>query len=297
MALLAELPELVGFFSYSREDDEDSNGKLSALRGAIGSELAQHLGRSKRRDFQLWQDQAAIEAGDDWESEISKAIGQAAFFIPIVTPRAVASRHCKFEFESFLARESELGRDDLIFPILYVPVPALLDEAKWRNDPVLSIVGKRQHFDWRRFRHVAPETTVYGEAIESFCEQIVAKLREPWVSPEERRQLEAEAKKRAEDEERFRQETDARRQAEERVRLRKEAIAKKRAEEEARERQEAETKRRGEEEEQERVRKEALANRHLAPLTAAEERALKPGDSFKEGPDCPEMIVVPAGVS
>ncbi|MBV8103182.1 MAG: SUMF1/EgtB/PvdO family nonheme iron enzyme [Hyphomicrobiales bacterium] len=295
MALLAELPELVGFFSYSREDDEDSNGKLSALRGAIGSELAQHLGRSKRRDFQLWQDQAAIAAGDDWESEISKAIGQAAFFIPIVTPRAVASRHCKFEFESFLARESELGRDDLIFPILYVPVPALLDEAKWRNDPVLSIVGKRQHFDWRRFRHVAPETTVYGEAIESFCEQIVAKLREPWVSPEERRQLEAEAKKRAEDEERFRQETDARRQAEERVRLRKEAIAKKRAEEEARERQEAETKRRGEEEEQERVRKEALAKMHLAPLTAAEERALKPGDSFKEGPDCPEMIVVPAG--
>jgi formylglycine-generating enzyme required for sulfatase activity len=31
------------------------------------------------------------------------------------------------------------------------------------------------------------------------------------------------------------------------------------------------------------------------PLTAAQKRALKPGDSFKECNDCPEMIVVPAG--
>jgi TPR repeat protein len=30
-------------------------------------------------------------------------------------------------------------------------------------------------------------------------------------------------------------------------------------------------------------------------LSAAQERALRPGDSFKECGDCPEMIVVPAG--
>jgi formylglycine-generating enzyme required for sulfatase activity len=32
-----------------------------------------------------------------------------------------------------------------------------------------------------------------------------------------------------------------------------------------------------------------------APLSAAEERALKPKDSFKECAKCPEMVVVPAG--
>ncbi len=32
-----------------------------------------------------------------------------------------------------------------------------------------------------------------------------------------------------------------------------------------------------------------------SPLTAAQERALKPGDSFKECDHCPEMIVVPPG--
>ena len=30
-------------------------------------------------------------------------------------------------------------------------------------------------------------------------------------------------------------------------------------------------------------------------LTATQERALKPADTFKECPDCPEMVVVPAG--
>ena len=36
-------------------------------------------------------------------------------------------------------------------------------------------------------------------------------------------------------------------------------------------------------------------SRAAVPLTAAEERALKPGDGFKECDACPEMVVVPAG--
>jgi formylglycine-generating enzyme required for sulfatase activity len=39
----------------------------------------------------------------------------------------------------------------------------------------------------------------------------------------------------------------------------------------------------------------SLASRCAAPLSAAEERALKPKDSFKECDNCPEMVVVPAG--
>jgi formylglycine-generating enzyme required for sulfatase activity len=39
----------------------------------------------------------------------------------------------------------------------------------------------------------------------------------------------------------------------------------------------------------------SLASRCATPLLAAEERALKPKDSFKECSNCPEMMVVPAG--
>ena len=62
MSSLAELPELVGFFSYSREDDDAFKGMLSALRDGIQRELSAQLGRSKRA-FRLWQDQVAIAPG------------------------------------------------------------------------------------------------------------------------------------------------------------------------------------------------------------------------------------------
>jgi formylglycine-generating enzyme required for sulfatase activity len=39
----------------------------------------------------------------------------------------------------------------------------------------------------------------------------------------------------------------------------------------------------------------SFPSRCAAPLTAAQERRLKPKDSFKECADCPEMVVVPAG--
>jgi hypothetical protein len=72
MSSLADAPDLVGFFSYSREDDEDSGGKLSKLRERIQAELRGQLGRTKR-DFRLWQDKTAIAHGELWEDRIKSA--------------------------------------------------------------------------------------------------------------------------------------------------------------------------------------------------------------------------------
>src|SRR6516165_9072735 len=116
MACLADLPELVGFFSYSREDDEDSQGRLSALRTLIQGELRGQLGRTTKT-FRLWQDKEAIPSGTLWENEIKKAVGQSVFFIPIITPTVVRSPYCKIELDSFLAREATLGRSDLVLPV------------------------------------------------------------------------------------------------------------------------------------------------------------------------------------
>ena len=154
-------------------------------------------------DFRVWQDKAAIPLGTLWENQISDAINQSAFFVPIVTPRAMRSQHCTFEFESFLAREKELGRDDLVFPILYIPVPALEDEKLWRQDPVLKIVGTRQYLDWRDLRHLEHNSPEVRQKIERFCRNISSALRKPWVSLEERRrEAEAEARQRVEEEQR-----------------------------------------------------------------------------------------------
>jgi hypothetical protein len=108
LSSLADLPEIIGFFSYSRDDDNDSIGALSALRGRIQRELRGRLGRSKA-SFRLWQDTAAIPQGALWEDEIKTAVAQSVFFIPIITPTTVKSSHCKREFELFLAHEAELS--------------------------------------------------------------------------------------------------------------------------------------------------------------------------------------------
>jgi len=185
MPRLADLPQLVGFLSYSREDDEGSGGKLSRLRERIQEELRGQLGRV-RGDFRLWQDKAAIPHGKLWENEIKSAIAESVFFIPIITPTAVRSQHCRSEFELFLAREAELGRNDLVFPIHYIRVPALEDERQWRQDDVLNTIGRRQYIDWLKLRHLDVDSTEVGVTIERFCSNISRALLQPWSPPGDR---------------------------------------------------------------------------------------------------------------
>jgi TIR domain len=265
MSSLADGRDLVGFFSYSREDDEGSGGRLSKLRERIQEELRGQLGRTKR-DFRLWQDKVAIAHGELWEDTIKKGISESAFFIPIITPTAVKSRFCKFDFETFLAREKELGRSNLVFPILYIPVPALADDG-WRQDPLLEIIGSRQYEQWQNLRHLDPSSTEVALRVEKFCENICKALLQPWLSPQERQ--EAEARQRTEEERRREEklQEEARQKAEE-ERRRQEAEAKRRAKKEAETQARAEARRRTQEE-----RKRQQAETKLsAERKAAEER-------------------------
>ena len=180
---LTDLPELVGFFSYSREDDEDSHGALSALRDRIQRELRGQLGRT-RRQLRLWQDKEAIVPGQLWQNEIKVAIKEAVFFIPIITPTVVNSSYCRSEFEFFLDHERMLERSDLVFPILYIRVPELEQESRWRDHPVLSVIGQRQWVDWRQLRLLPVEDLAVRGAIEAFCSKIIETLTRPMPPPQ-----------------------------------------------------------------------------------------------------------------
>jgi hypothetical protein len=206
MASLTDTAELVGFFSYSRDDDEDSHGALSALRERIQRELRGQLGRTTK-NFRLWQDKESISFGKLWEAEIKVAVKQAMFFIPIITPTVIRSKNCRFEIESFLAREAQLGRNDLVFPILYIRVPELEDVSLHRSDSVLSMIAKRQYLDWRELRHRDVTDTVVKEAVERFCAKICEILRQGPPSEERRAQQQAATLQRL-DQEKTRREAD-----------------------------------------------------------------------------------------
>ena len=205
---------LVGFFKDLREDDENSNAALSELRDAIQKELSDQLGRS-RADFRVWQDRVAIAHGDNWEKEINQAISQLVSFIPIITPRAIRRPFCAFEFKTFLAREAALGREDLIFPILYIPLHELEDQ-RWRTNEVLKIVQARQFLDWTNLRSDKLADPKVRAEIIKFCKSVSKAMLKPWVPPEERRRQQelevlqrnkaTEAEQQAQEERRRRQE-------------------------------------------------------------------------------------------
>src|ERR1700684_2590722 len=59
---------------------------------------------------------------------------------------------CRAELERFLARERELGRQDLILPVYYVSTPQLDDPLLRDADELARVVASRQLADWRELR-------------------------------------------------------------------------------------------------------------------------------------------------
>jgi hypothetical protein len=295
MSSLADLQELIGFFSYSREDDEDSDGALSTLRDRIQRELRGQLGRSMK-NLRLWQDKEAIASGKLWAAEIETAVAQAVFFIPIITPTVVRSRYCRIELEAFLSREAALGRDDLVFPILYIRVPELEDSDRQESDPVISIIAKRQYLDWRELRHRDANSPVVKEAIDRFCANICDALNRRWLSPEERKQQDeaqalrlAEAKRQNEEAEAKRREEEARQQAQAQQRAEQE---RRQREAEAEQHANAEAARRAEEE---RRRAEAAAEKAAAEKAAAEKAAAEKAAAEKSAAEAAATATADAG--
>lgn len=95
----------IGFWSYTRHDDPHSDGELSQLRVLVGKAMGLQFGA----EIKLRNDVDAISFGADWAGEIERTIGKTSFFMPIVTPRFLKSRHCFDEFEQFRKRMRELA--------------------------------------------------------------------------------------------------------------------------------------------------------------------------------------------
>lgn len=142
----------IGFWSYARQDDEFSNGKLSSLRAMLRAELQQQYGREP---ISLFQDVAAIPPGSEWDEEIRNALTKATFCIPIITPNFVESEWCNQEVEIFLARERDIVRQHpelkgrrRVFPINYIDA----QDADPHSPEIMKELLRLQWFDLRPLR-------------------------------------------------------------------------------------------------------------------------------------------------
>lgn len=226
----------VGFWSYARQDDYLSQGKLSNLRSLLMFELQQLYGRGEIR---LFQDASTIPHGAAWEDEVRDALAQSTFFIAIVTPNFVQSEWCCREISLFLEREKELHRlyPDLdsrsrILPVHYIDVA----DVEPADPAVLDLLSRLQWFDFRRLRHRDFESEQVREAISELAQGIRnllnLKVEDPEAARERDRVADAERERQAAAAaEQARVEEEARqREAEEQAALEREAQASRRRE-------------------------------------------------------------------
>lgn len=143
---------IVAFFSYTRADDRARRGRLSYIRERLEVELRTESGEHR---LEVFQDTDDIALGEDWDEALSRALGEAVFFIPMLTPSYLRSEPCLAELERFRRRERELGRNDLILPVCWRSARDLQSPKSEAE----RFLASRQWQDWRGFsRHTITES-------------------------------------------------------------------------------------------------------------------------------------------
>ena len=149
------------FMSYVRFNDQHDDGQLTQFRERLSAEVRVQTGE----EFPIFQDRNDIAWGESWQQRIEHALDGVTLLMVIITPGFFRSPACRSEVERFMARESELGRDDLILPVYYVSTPEL-DQPELREaDTLASALAARQFADWRELRFEPFTSSVVRKAM------------------------------------------------------------------------------------------------------------------------------------
>jgi hypothetical protein len=156
------------FLSYTRFDDEYHGGAISAFR----EQLSMAVRAVTAKPFEVFQDVGGIGLGENWPKRLNIVLGEARFFIPILTPSYFESNACRAELQTFLEFENESGRDDLILPIYWLRCRVLEDPNLRTRDALAEIIHDRQRWPWQKFRNKPYSDPEVRAALEELAERI-----------------------------------------------------------------------------------------------------------------------------
>jgi hypothetical protein len=141
VAVLSRQP--AAFMSYVRFNDQHDDGQLTQFRERLAAEVRVQTGE----EFPIFQDRNDIAWGQNWQTRIDETLDEVTLLLVIITPSFFRSPACRAEVERFLAREEELGRQDLILPVYYVSTPELDDPERRDADELAAVLASRQFAD------------------------------------------------------------------------------------------------------------------------------------------------------
>lgn len=158
------------FFSYSREDDLNSRGRIAALAEAVVQEYSLNTGT----ELALFIDRDSIAWGDEWRKRINDALDTSTAFVPVLTPRYFMRPECRREFLHFYGPAKAGGVTRLIMPIRFVPI-ADFDEDN--ADELISIASRFNYADWVDLRLSDPKSELVARAVHAMAARIEDVLR------------------------------------------------------------------------------------------------------------------------
>jgi parallel beta-helix repeat protein len=163
------------FMSYVRFNDQHDDGQLSQFRERLATEVTAQTGE----EFVIFQDRNDIAWGQNWQQRINEALDTVTLLLVIITPSLFRSPACRAEVTRFLARERDLGRQDLILPVYYISARELDDLGLREADEMARVLASRQCADWRELRFEAFTSPVVRKAIA----QLATRMRDTFWQP------------------------------------------------------------------------------------------------------------------
>jgi len=179
----------IAFMSYTRFDDKYLGEALTRFR----EELSDTIRFLNGREIEIFQDVEGIKLGQNIQQQITASLNETLLLIPILTPSYFKSAWCRDELSSFLDRERQLGRNDLIISIYYQDVRELNEAMKHprfhgpMNDPLIQEIAPRLASDWRSLRDQDWKAPAVKHELERIARRIIDVVQElqsqPTVQP------------------------------------------------------------------------------------------------------------------
>ena len=154
------------FISYAAADN--AKGFVDKIAGALRNEVELRIGEP----VTVFYYRTAL-AGEKWEAEITQALGEDTFLIPILTPSYFKNANARRELEWCLDRETRLG-SPRIFPVYLIDTPLLVDRSSPPADPLAWSVAQHQWVDWRKMRFGSFDSPVVLRSISQFAESMLS---------------------------------------------------------------------------------------------------------------------------